>query len=90
MYTDFFGSLREKHFKFTQCLPHSKNDLQVDMLCRLLNMREGLQIMNYVIVTILIPVQLRLFISVLLGSAGVRGTVTLYPRLLKFEHYYYL
>lgn len=86
----FFGSLREKQFNFAECLSHSKNDLQVDMLCRLLNMQEGLQIMNYVFVIILIPVQLRLFVSFLLDSAGVRGPMTPYPRLLRFEHYYCL
>lgn len=70
--TDIFGSLRERQFNFAQCLSHSTNDLQVDMLCRLLNMWEGLQIMNYVFV-ILIFVQLRVFISFLLSSANIRG-----------------
>lgn len=90
MYTEFFGSLREKQLNFAKCLSHSKNDLQVDMLCRLLNMREELQIMNYVFVILWILGQLRLFISFLLGSAGVKGPVTPYPRLLRFEHYYCL
>lgn len=65
----------------------SKNDLQVDMLCRLLNMREGLQIMSYVFVIVLIPVQLRPFIAFLLGSAGVRRPGMLYARQLRFESY---
>lgn len=51
---DLFGSLRERQFNFSQCLPHSTNDLQVDMLCRLLNMWKGLQIMNYVFVILIL------------------------------------
>ena len=50
-------------------------------------MRDGLQIMNYVFVIILISVQLRLFIYVLPGNARVRGTVTLYTGVLKLEFY---
>lgn len=57
------------------------------MLCRLLNMREGLQIMNYVFVIILISMQLGLFMSFLLGSFRVRRPVTLYTGHLRFEYY---
>jgi len=51
------------------------------MLCRLLNMREGLQIMNYVFVIVLISMQLGLFMSFLLGSFRIRRPVTLYTGL---------